>query len=29
MTVRNEVNVKSVGMKRLKSGQETEILECI
>ena len=29
MTVRNEINVKSVGIKKLKSGQETEILECI
>ena len=29
MTVRNEINVKSVGIEKLKSGQETEILECI
>ena len=28
MTVRNEINVKSIGLKRLKSGQEIEILEC-
>ena len=29
MTARNEINVKSIGIKQLKSGQETEILECV
>ena len=28
MTVRNEINVQSLGLKKLKSGQEIEILEC-
>ena len=29
MTARNEIQVKSVGVKRLKSGQDIEMLECI
>ena len=29
MTARNEIKVKSIGLKRLKSGQDIEILECI
>ena len=29
MTARNEIKVKSVGLKRLKSGQDIEILECV
>ena len=28
MTVRNEINVNSIGIKKLKSGQDIEILEC-
>ena len=28
MTARNEIKVKSIGLKRLKSGQDIEILEC-
>ena len=28
MTARNEINVNSIGLKKLKSGQEVEILEC-
>ncbi len=28
MTARSEINVNSVGLKKLKSGQEIEILEC-
>ena len=26
---RNEIKVKSVGLKRLKSGQDIEMLECV
>jgi len=29
MTARNEIKVKSVGIKRLKSGQDIEMLECV
>ena len=29
MTARNEIKVKSVGLKRLKSGQDIEMLECV
>jgi class 3 adenylate cyclase len=29
MTARNEIKVKSVGVKRLKSGQDIEMLECV
>ncbi len=29
MTARNEINVKSIGLIKLKSGQETEVLECL
>lgn len=29
MTVRNEVSVKSIGLQRLKGGQDLELLECI
>ena len=28
MTARSEINVNSIGLKKLKSGQEVEILEC-
>ena len=28
MTARTEINVNSIGLKKLKSGQEVEILEC-
>ena len=29
MTARNEIKVKSIGLKRLKSGQDIEMLECV
>jgi len=29
MKARNEFKVKSVGLKRLKSGQDIEMLECV
>ena len=29
MTARNEIKVKSMGLKRLKSGHDIEILQCL